>query len=69
MKEYQSTDVRNVAFWAQRVRQVHVGRVLLLQSGCLDRMGRTEDGNLASDYDPEEIKRHIRSTRRFCRSN
>jgi elongation factor G len=30
---------------------------LLYQSGALERMGRVEDGNTASDYDPEEIRR------------
>ncbi|MEI6101166.1 MAG: elongation factor G, partial [Eubacteriales bacterium] len=28
-------------------------------SGALERMGRVEDGNTATDYDPEEIKRQI----------
>ena len=32
---------------------------MLFSSGAIDRQGRVEDGNTVSDYDPEEIKRHI----------
>jgi elongation factor G len=60
VKEYQSTDVRNVAFLGHSGSgKSTLVESMLYSQGCLDRMGRTEDGNLASDYDPEEIKRHI----------
>ncbi|HNY26156.1 MAG TPA: elongation factor G [Candidatus Sumerlaeota bacterium] len=60
VKEYQSTDVRNVAFLGHSGSgKSTLAESMLFSLGCLDRMGRTEDGNLASDYDPEEIKRHI----------
>ena len=32
---------------------------LLYMTGAIDRMGKNADGNTVSDYDPEEIKRHI----------
>ncbi len=32
---------------------------LLYMTGAIDRMGRNADGNTVSDYDPEEIRRHI----------
>jgi len=32
---------------------------ILHQAGALDRVGRVEDGNTVSDYDPDEIRRHI----------
>ncbi|MDP6494404.1 MAG: GTP-binding protein, partial [Dehalococcoidia bacterium] len=30
---------------------------LLFATGATSRMGRVEDGNTASDYEPEEVKR------------
>ena len=32
---------------------------LLYMTGAIDRMGRNADGNTVSDYDPEEVRRHI----------
>ncbi len=32
---------------------------LLYMTGAIDRMGKNADGNTVSDYDPEEIRRHI----------
>lgn len=32
---------------------------LLFNTGAIDRFGRVEDGNTTTDFDPEEIKRHI----------
>ena len=30
---------------------------LLFATGAISRMGRVEDGNTTSDYEPEEVKR------------
>ena len=32
---------------------------MLSKAGLIERIGRTEDGNTVSDFDPEEIKRKI----------
>ena len=32
---------------------------LLFDTGAISRMGRTEDGNTVTDFDPEEKKRQI----------
>ena len=32
---------------------------LLYMTGAIDRIGKNADGNTVSDYDPEEIRRHI----------
>ena len=60
MKEYTSDKLRTVAFAG------HVGsgktslsEAILFFRKYTDRLGRVEQGNTVSDYDPEEVKRHI----------
>jgi elongation factor G len=36
-----------------------LAEALLFDSGALTRLGRVEDGSTVSDFDPDEIKRHI----------
>lgn len=60
MKEYHSQQIRNVAFSGHS----GAGKTALVESVAFnlkltDRLGRVEDGNTISDYDPEEIKRHV----------
>ena len=56
------------AFTTERLRNVvllghssagksSLGEALLFVSGAITRMGRTEDGNLTADYEPEAVKR------------
>ena len=60
MKDYLAKDIRNIAI----IGHGSEGKTTLLESilyasGTIDRQGRVEDGTTASDFDPEEIKRHI----------
>ena len=58
MKVYDAASIRNIAV----VGHGGDGKTTLIEtflfdSGALDRKGRVEDGNTATDFDPEEIKR------------
>lgn len=60
MKDYLVKDIRNIAVLGHGSE----GKTTLIESmlyaaGVTDRQGRVEDGNTVSDYDPEEVKRHI----------
>ena len=60
MKTYDANDIRNVLL----VGHGGAGKTTLLEamlytSGQVTRMGRIEDGNTVSDFEPEETKRQI----------
>ena len=60
MKDYLAKDIRNIAI----IGHGSEGKTTLLESilyasGTIDRQGRVEDGTTVSDFDAEEIKRHI----------
>ena len=60
MKTYDANDIRNVLL----VGHGGAGKTTLLEamlftSGAITRMGRVEDGNTVSDFEPEEVKKAI----------
>lgn len=58
MKEHASDAIRNVVFAGHGgTGKTSLQEACLLLAGVTDRAGRVEDGNTASDYLPEEIKR------------
>lgn len=60
MKEYTSENIRNVAFLGHSgTGKSTFAEAMLYRQKQVERMGKTEDGNLASDYDPEEQKRQV----------
>ena len=60
MKDYSVKDIRNIAILGHGSEgKTTLLESMLFSSGALDRQGRVEDGNTVSDYDPEEVKRHI----------
>ena len=60
MKVYKAEDIRNIAIVGHGGHgKTTFTEAVLYNSGVLERMGKVEDGNTVSDYDPEEIKRKI----------
>lgn len=58
MREYAPAAIRNVAFAAHSGSgKTTLQEACLFLAGATDRFGRVEDGNTASDYLPEEIRR------------
>ncbi|MBI4299480.1 MAG: elongation factor G [Chloroflexi bacterium] len=53
-----SGNIRNVALLSHSgTGKTTLAEAMLYATGALSRMGRVEDGNTTSDYEPEEIKR------------
>jgi elongation factor G len=60
MKVYQTDKIRNVALIGHGGSgKTALAEAMLYNAKAIERMGRVEEGNTASDYDPEEIKRQI----------
>jgi elongation factor G len=60
MKDYSAKNIRNIGIFGHGGEgKTTITEAMLFNAGLLDRMGRVEDGNTATDYDPEEIKRKI----------
>ena len=58
MREYAPAALRNVAFAGHSgAGKTTLQEACLFLAGATDRCGRVEDGNTASDYLPEEIRR------------
>ena len=55
---YANTDIRNILVAGHAgCGKTTLVEALLYSTGALERMGRVEDGNTVSDFDPEEEKR------------
>lgn len=59
MKQYPTDHIRNVVLLAQKGNgKTTLAEAALYGSGVTSRMGRVEDGNTLSDFQPEEVARH-----------
>jgi elongation factor G len=59
MKSYPAEQIHNVVLISHGgAGKTSLAEALLYLSGAITRLGRVEDGNTTSDYDPDEIKRH-----------
>jgi elongation factor G len=69
MKSFVTQEIRNVAVLSHMgAGKTSLVESLLFMTGVTTRLGRVEDGNTVSDYDPEEIRRHssIAATPLYC---
>ncbi len=58
MKEYDAAKIRNIGLMAHGgAGKTSLAEAMLFSSGAISRLGRVEDGNTTSDWDPEEAKR------------
>jgi elongation factor G len=60
MKNYDPENIRNVALLAHcGAGKTSIAEAVLFTAGATTRLGKVDDGTTVSDYDPDEVKRHI----------
>ncbi|MDP9373533.1 MAG: elongation factor G [Chloroflexota bacterium] len=60
LRAYAPDRIRNVGLFSHGgAGKTSLAEALLFDSGALTRLGRVEEGTTTSDFDPDEVKRHI----------
>ena len=59
MPQFDTHHLRNIALASHSgAGKTSIAEALLMATGAITRLGKVDDGNTTSDYEPEEIKRH-----------
>ncbi len=67
MKSYRVEELRNVSLIAHSAAgKTSLTEAMLFNTGVLSRLGKVEEGNTVSDYDPEEVRRKISVNTSVC---
>jgi elongation factor G len=60
MKEYRTEQLRNIALLSHgSAGKTSLAEAMLYNTGAINRLGDVNEGTTVSDYDEEEIRRHI----------
>jgi elongation factor G len=60
MKEYKTEQLRNIALLSHgSAGKTSLAEAMLFNTGAINRLGKVDEGTTVSDYDEEEIRRHI----------
>src|SRR4051812_22920648 len=60
MKDYPTERIRNIVLLGHgSTGKTSLAEAALFVSGAINRLGKVEDGTTASDFDPDETKRHV----------
>jgi len=60
VKEYSGDRIRNVVLLSHGgTGKTSLAEAMLYNTGAIKRLGKVDEGTTVSDYDPEEIRRHI----------
>ena len=60
MRSYRTEQIRNVGLFSHGgAGKTSLTEAMLFASKAINRLGRVDEGNTVSDYDPDEVKRHI----------
>jgi len=69
LKEYQTKEIRNIALLGHAsTGKTCLAEAMLFTAGGINRLGRIDEGNTASDYNSDEIERKhsLNSTLLYC---
>lgn len=60
MRSYRTEQIRNVGLFSHGgAGKTSLTEAMLFASKAINRLGRVDEGNTVSDFDPDEVKRHI----------
>jgi elongation factor G len=60
MKEYRTEQLRNIALLSHgSAGKTSLAEAMLFNTGVINRLGKVDEGTTVSDYDEEEVRRHI----------